>query len=235
MMLEKLVKNGKKAIAGLVAPMAIAVLVGCAPENAEDKPKSYPAAQIQANFGDGLSGKVNYEICGEIPFNQINYTLNGVPYAISFNDLEMVDNGNSSRCFYREMDIVDGENSVTAVADENPNVEEQGSYSFKPATEEEARESIKNVLLQKGNYVGFEEGTTIEIGGIGVFDADFLIEPISGKYSIINYGNGSEDLISKIQEAQTLRDNGVPVLLLSKTPSPFNESETGKFADNGYQ
>lgn len=236
MILEKLVKQGKALVAGLAFASAAS---GCIYIDARksDSVPAYPKTEVQANFGDGLSGKVNYEVCGEIPFNQINYTLNGVPSAVSFNDAEMVDNENS-RCFYRESDIIDGENSVTAVADENPNSAENGSYKFTPATEGEARAKIGEVLnARNSEHTGYliDNIYSAPQDGINTIMVDYNVEtfnPQPEHDAIIEYVNHQQDLNQELNDKQYLDNYDVPNRYFFRLPLSEVESRLNDFIDS---
>lgn len=216
MTLEKLVKQGKALVAGLAFAMAASGCIFIDARKSDSSPAdsapatTYPKTEVQANFGDGLSGKVNYEVCGEVPFNQINYTINGVPYTISFNDAEMVDKGSLSRCFYKEEDIVDGENSMTAVADENPNLAENGSYKFTPATEEEARAKIDEFLNSRGySYLsdtGIVDGSIPPKTIVSKIDRLVDITRNSQGFLVINFTSYDDDF-AQVKIDKQMEDN----------------------------
>ena len=204
------------------------------PQPPEQPTNQIPTASIGMDFGDGLTGKVNYLLAGtdtdgtvgDVYARKNSTPTNSTPW-------ERYSNGEAI-----QVPIIQGDNSleIYAVDDKGAESEHVTRGFYSPVDKiTEVRPVIRQVLTNKINYVQFSEGATYDLNETeSVPDIDFLIEREPGKYSAVIYASHPDDLDLKKQATNTLRENEVPTLLLVRTPNDFTENSVLYFADQNY-
>ena len=234
MTIEKKLKNfGKRAVIGTVLAGSL-VLTGCGIFDKDDpKPQPHvnqaPQITLGVSFGDGLSGEVDYTVCGDDNDGNINY-------------LEVWTNGNYSKqlnlsqenpfCVYPSPGIIQGTNTLESIATDDDGAESSlKTENFYSPTEAEAREVIDQVLADKEYVEGFdfERDKTYIVNGRNII-SDYFFTRTDGTRVVVNNIGHVDDLITGQEDVVYLNNAGIPQFTRARTP--LSGKEIGSFLDN---
>ncbi len=223
--LEKRIFNIGKNVVVSTALIGMLALGACGKDK-NPPVNQAPGITITMDFKKGLSGKVDYEVCG---------TDDGY-----VNHIETWENGKYSKhinherkklfCVYPSPSIIQGTNTFDVLASDNDgDVSEFLTSDFYSPTEAEGRIAILNAILQNEySDDGEIEENSSTTGGFFV-DYSILRERHSIKAGWIEFVSSKENLTQKLADKQYLDDNSEPNIYLARLPLTEIEMRVDNF------
>jgi len=197
----------------------------------EVSPNQAPETTITKSFGDGLSGIVNYLVCGTDSDGYVSFTETSE----NLNDFLQHENTSQSNphCISLDVTIVEGTNSLEARAYDNEGLRDPtiASVGFYSPTEEGARAVIDGILADRGYVEGVDYEKDKIYGADGILiTSDYFFTRTDGTRVVINYGGHQDDLNTEINNYATLENAGIPQF--TKIRVEIDGDELGSWLDN---
>ena len=202
------------------------------PQPPEQPMNQIPTASIGMDFGDGLTGKVNYLLAGtdtdgtvgDVYARKNSTPTNSTPW-------ERYSNGEAI-----QVPIIQGDNSLEIYAVDDKGAEsEHVTRSFSPPMEAEARVKIKETLDARGDkHTGYLENQTDFVAptdpdGNNFHTLDFNVEAMDGNERVIEYIGEGDASLSELEDRDYLNSFLIKNLYLNKLPLNEVQSRTNQF------
>jgi hypothetical protein len=232
---------GRKTIIPIILAGSLA-LMGCnSPRHQNPVQNQEPGTTVVENFGEGLSGNVEYTVCGLDSNSYVKYIdtwENGAGFKRHQNTTAV-----NPYCDIFEVPITGGTNTLEAQAVDSQNLADPtpAVNEFYSPTEEEARAVIEGILGDNGYTVDCDipidpntycMDRPVSTGEGFIENVDFKLKRSNETIAIVEYIGENDDPIKELEEKQILDDTPVPNLYLRRLPLDEIEKRFNGFADN---
>jgi hypothetical protein len=207
---------GRKTIIPIILAGSLA-LMGCnSPRHQNPVQNQEPGTTVVENFGEGLSGNVEYTVCGLDSNSYVKYIdtwENGAGFKRHQNTTAV-----NPYCDIFEVPIIEGANTLEAQAVDNQNLADSTPFvnEFYSPTEEEARAVIDNLLIQRGYPQGpqnpaipyFEKDSLFYVDSTPI-TPDYAVKDESGVVKVF-LNLGYEDRQNAIDDMDEISRTAIP-------------------------